>query len=197
MAVVATLADLRVWMGLGVDTTLDAQLQTVLEGVDAAFAEFMRRTLLLQRQTEVVPRTRAFQRTISLRHAPVSTVISVHADPTRTWAASTLVPVTEYSLQSDAGLLSFDGYELPDGRNLVRVVYDGGMASDAADFKARHPDLHQAALVQAQHEYQRRKTPGTTTEIAQGANKVFTGPLALLPYAVERLTPYRRLRLGG
>lgn len=194
MAFVAELTDVKTWMAIAPsETALDAALTTLLESVDAAFETYVGRELRITRRTELIPRVRGGT-LISLRHPPIISVQSVHVDEERLWTSSTLVDPTDYTVLSEQGQIAFE-FELPKGYQVVRVVYDGGLASDAADFKTRHPRIHHMALQQVQYEYQRRNTAGASSEVAMGASKVHTAQVKLLDVVKEALAPHRIVRV--
>ena len=193
MAAVCTdLTRLKAWMGV-TDTTIDGQLQTIIDGVDRAFETYLARPLVVTRRTEVIPRIRHLQRVVTMRTAPIATVISVRLDLTRVFT-DTPMDASDYVVLAAEGQIYFDA-PLPDGIGVLQVVYDAGMGADVTDLVTRYPDIHRLAQVQCQFEYQRRKTPGTTNEVAQGGTKTFSGPMKLLDAVIEGLTPYRRRRL--
>lgn len=197
MAVIATLDDLKTWLAIASsEVSIDENLQTLLDGVDQAFRDFMGRELLISRRIETVSRTRRFQRRLTLRNAPITSVVSVNADLARTFGASTVIASSTYVVFGDQGVIVFDD-DLPEGAGVVRVTYDAGLASDATDFQSKYPRLHQLALQQAQYEYQRRNSAGASSDVAQGASKVWTGQVQLLNVVKDALSPYRRVRLGG
>lgn len=192
MTTVLDVDTLKAWMGI-TDTTVDAQLATIVAGVDKAFETYLGRSLLVSRRTEYPGRVRRFAKSITLEAAPIVSITSIRLSETRDWTVDPLAS-TSYSIAAEQGVVYFD-VDLPEGVNTVQIVYDGGMGSDVTDFISKFPDVHVAALFQAQFEYQRRKTAGASSETAQGGTKVFTGQAQLLDITKERLAPYRRIRL--
>lgn len=191
MAVVADLASVQAWMGSN-DAALTAALTTILNGVDQAFEQYMMRPLLTQQRTDY-PKTRRFQRLVTLSAAPTVSVASVIVDEDRVFTGVAPLDASAYAVRADPGQIWFDD-ELPDGVNVVQIVHTSGMASDVASFIQKWPSLHEAALYQIQFEYQRRKTAGAVTEVSQGATKTFHGQVQLLDMVKQRLDPFRRIR---
>lgn len=193
--IVTSLVEVKEWLGGSPSSGLDDRLQQLIDSVQAGFEVELGRTVLSGTQTMVVPRVRAFQRQLTLRHAPVTAITSVKYAADRDFASATAMASTSYSIDGATGVLYFDT-DLTEGYRTTQVVYEGGMAANLAAFQAAYPDLHHAATEQVAWEYRRRKTPGANSESAQGANTTWTGELRLLKHVTDQLRRYtRRLRL--
>lgn len=149
-----TIQRVRARLGKSTDTD-DALLGQIIDGVSAAAEAFM------GRGAEYVSRTEYHnadwhQRRVALRHFGRVTVTTVHNDPERTYGASALVDATDYVVDQETGIITFD-YELSPGAQAVKVVYLGGMGEDAERMvTSGFADVVDACTIQAAFMFQRR-----------------------------------------
>jgi hypothetical protein len=199
-AVVTDLVSLKAWMDAGSGKTLssdlDAALTEAIEATENAFEQVMRRPLLEEARVEIIKRTRRFQKRITLASAPVASITSVEYDSSGVFTSPTTVPATDYLAINDEGVLRMrEGDSWTEGIGVYRVTYTGGMGADVAAFGAAFPDIRHAAHLQIAYEWQRKRTPGSTTSSGRGGTKTFEGQLSLLKVVKEIIGKYKRLRI--
>jgi len=142
------------------------------------------------------------QRLVWLRGWPVDTGSSfaLYVDRLRAFGTETLVPAADYYLDAEDGSVRFDFFNPSSGPGVVKVVYTGGMAVDAAGIISAYPDL--ARIVDAQVvACWRARTNPAGTKAPRGGRGGSSAPeeepgLILLP-PWERLRPFARYRMGG
>ena len=194
MATLTDLASVKAWMGR-TDSEADAQLTELIVSVEKAIERHLGRPVLVASRTEVVARTRQFERSFRLEANPVSSITSVKIDTSRDFTSATATDPTSYTFDPESGMVWFD-FDLPEGRRHIEVVYSGGLAADVTTIKSSYPDLHHAANLQVGHEHQRRNTPGSTADRNQGASATFTGQVQLLKLVRQLIGPYCRAQIA-
>ncbi len=199
-SIITDVASLKAWMNAGssasLSSDLDTPLQEVIDATQLAFEAFMRRPIEYKARVEVIKRVRRFQKRIHLVAAPVSVVTLVeYASDGDFSAASTVSASTYYVADAEGVLWRRDGDSWEQGLGVYRVTYTAGMGTDMASFASAYPDIQHAAHLQCAYEWQRKRTPGSTTSSGRGGTKTFEGQLSLLKRVQELIGPYRRLRL--
>jgi len=191
MTILTDLTSVKAWLKK-TDAENDDQLTELIGSVCHACEAYLGRPLERISRTELVPRVRQFERSFRLRANPVTVITSVKVATDGDFASATALDAETYAQSDlDSGTLHFN-FDLQEGRNHIQVVYTGGIAPDIATIKTTHPDLHHAANLQIGHEWQRRNTPGSSSDRTTGASKTFVGEVALLKRVRELLDPHAR-----
>ena len=127
---------------------------------------------------------------VQLRVIPANTITSIHVDVDRSYDSDSLVASSDYTLDSDLGLVVLntdsDQGSFTTGYRSVKIIYTAGFTSI--------PDgIIHACGVQVAHWYANRDTIGKP-KINQAGSSIDVQSLALLPEVRQALAPYR---LGG
>jgi len=87
--------------------------------------------------------------TLIFLNYPVTALTSIHDDVSRSFAGSSLIPVSDYVLDGTSGILRFlNGRVSSEGRANIKVVGTVGLATIPAD-------LREAVLLICEHTYRR------------------------------------------
>ena len=124
---------------------------------------------------------------LQLRIIPANTITSVYVDADRLYPASTLVAASDYTLDSDLGLLIL-------GTDSSQGAFDKGFRSVKVTYTAGFTSIPDAIVhacgVQVSHWYRNRDNIGFSNVSQQGGS-VAVADLALLPAVKAALSPYR------
>jgi hypothetical protein len=204
----ATVSDIKA--RLGVVSTYTADDAVYLEILKAVSAE-MAGPAGAGRPLEELERTEYFspERGDSTLWLGVWPVVEIDAVVEASYgdfaSADELTLADDYYLVQDIGELHRVGTWLA-GRRTVKVTYTAGFVpAETAAGQGFSPeagqvlipdDLRSACLVQAIHEFSRRKAPGATGESVQSANVSLGEISGLLPQVKEVCQKYRRVLAG-
>lgn len=208
MVLAATTRDrVKEWLGESDNDELNAQLDQLLAPVSQAIEgpSLLNRKLLAEERTEDIPRIRDWQRTLSLRQAPVdaAAAFTINYDPAADWTTALTVDSTSYVVVHDQGVVhtvSRVPWRYLVGYDYIRITYTAGLAADFDALKAAYPDVVQAATLWVAEIWRRREGLTQTGESlpGKGGQLSFSKALAHPPEAVRGLLlPYRRLPIRG
>lgn len=126
-----TLAAVKAFKNIEVSTTThDAEIARLILTVDNFVAEYCGRTFEQNVTTTEYHSTTWGQRTLLLRRPPIASIASLYDDPTRVYAASSLMAATYYVIDdANAGILRLDGASFGQGIQNVKITYSGGFAT--------------------------------------------------------------------
>lgn len=175
--------------GIPTDKAHGGLLSEMITAVSARVEQSMRRHVQSTSRT-VVYDVQPGQRMVQLFGYPVSSVTTVHHDLDRDFASDSLVDSDNYSVDSRTGALWLD-YEYAPGRQILQVVYTGGMAATTAAFIAAFPDVTQAVTMQVVEEYRRRNAHGANSVAVAGDSVSFVGDVQMLPLVTQVIERHR------
>lgn len=133
-----------------------------------------------------------YQKSLTLRCAPVASITSIHDDVDWTFGSDSLISSTDYRLDSVNGQVYFKT-DLVGGPQSVQVIYTGGLGTDYSDVIANgFEDLVLAVDQQIVYEYKRRDTEDLNSYSDAAGNVSVAAPLTWLPHVREVLDRYRR-----
>jgi len=158
-----------------------------------SFQTYLNRETLAAAQTEYFTVTDG--RMFDLKAYPVTSVTSVYNDSSRVWDTGE-IDSTAYYLNTETGVITFDGVGLVPGPGVLRVIYAGGMAADAASFIVAFPDIADACDMQVIAHYQRRSQLSAQGVSVGGGNVSYTSAIKLLPGVMAVLGKYRRMAIA-
>lgn len=195
MLYIVTLAQMKLELGI-TDPEMDAQVTSLLEGIQGAFASHCRRTFLYSSSIEQI--FDGGEVWLLARAFPIDFVASIDVDEDQSWTADSLLASTDYRISKPRGRISYgvDNEAWPDGVQNIRVVYSGGLVqadgSAAPGAEAEHVDsLRRAVRMQAAFEFRNRLSLGNQSVSAQGTS-VSLAPAKLLPEVQEILANLQR-----
>ncbi len=160
-----------------------------------SFESYLHRTVLAASDVTEYFDVAWGQTVFALKAYPVTDVTSIYNDTSREWTAGDL-DTDQYHLDTEHGLLTVDKISLVAGVAALRVIYDGGMAADAAAFIAAFPEIADACDMQVIAHFQRRSHLGAQAVSSGSGNVSHAGPLKILPEVKATLGKYRRLILA-
>lgn len=167
-----------------------ALLADLIPGVSARMEEYLGRVAQSGSRVEYYDAEPGLVR-ILLDAYPISSVTDLRYDPVRAYDASSVVSSSEYAVDLDRGIVTFDpGQRWQVAPRAIRVSYSGGMAANTNAFIAAFPALAHAADLQTANLIQRRLALGTSSIYSGG--KAFAGGYELLPEVTAILDLYRR-----
>lgn len=182
----------------GTKITSGGDAETLLSALialySASFERFMNRTVLAGATTEyfnVEPGQRVFQ----LAAYPVTDVTSVYHDTSREWTSGE-IDSDNYYLDTTTGLMTIDGHGLYPGAGVLRAIYTGGMAANAAAFVVAFPEVAGAMDLQIVYHYGRVRALGATSVSGKDGSVTREGALDLLPTVKSALMAHRRMIVG-
>lgn len=138
------------------DASQMALAVSLIAKVSARAERYLDRGVQVTARTEIFDVYRAMT-SVQLRAWP-GTITTVHNDPARQYAASSLIASTDYYLKAN-GRLQFD-FDLIPGPGALKVVHSCGLAADEAAFVAAYPDIADQLAKQVAWEIKRAKTIG-------------------------------------
>lgn len=192
----ATLIELKAELGIE-DVRDDAILAQHAEGLQGRFEAHLNRFLL--RAENAVELFDGGAPALLLSRFPVESVASVYVSADQTWDATTLLEADDYRLSAERGRLYYgtSGVDRwPAGVANVRVAWTGGyvaVGTPAASGQFAMPAaLSGAFRLQFGFEWRNRKTLGTQSFGAQGAN-VSLAPAKFLAAVEDALSSFRRI----
>lgn len=166
----------RVKLRLGLEST-DTEQDTLLSiMVTRASADAER---IMNRDAQAVSRTKAFDvshgmLSLSLPAYPITTMTSVHNDVDRAFGSETLVATADYVSEAESGVIWFEIGLIP-GRQVMQVIWLGGMGTTSSDFIINYPDVADAVDQRVCQLWQRRNEVGLqSVASAQGNVSVLT-----------------------
>lgn len=171
-------------------TDQDTLIAQVISGVSE------RAAVEMGRHTESTARTETynvddFQTTVALPgFGGALSVSTIHNDSEWTFAASSLVSSSDYIVNVETGVVTFN-FTLTRGRQALRVVYTGGMATSAANFITAYPGIAQAVDSQVVFELKRGQNPDVASYSDVSGNVNFVTPFDWLPGVRRVLQAYR------
>ena len=175
------------------DGKAEAQIARLVTLYSNSFKTYLNRETLAAAQTEYFTVTDG--RMFDLKAYPVTSVTSVYNDSSRVWDTGE-IDSTAYYLNTETGVITFDGVGLVPGPGVLRVIYAGGMAADAAAFIAAFPDIADACDMQVIAHYQRRSQLSAQGVSVGGGNVSYTSAIKLLPGVMAVLGKYRRMAIA-
>ncbi len=197
----ATVAQLKDAVGV-TSTEHDTELTRILGDVSSAIEQHLGNRPLIHPGTDVTEDYDGGLFDVQLRRWPIpdAQAVTVKVAVDRDFASATdLVVDEDYYLDRAMGVIS----RLPDrtcwesGRGVIRVTYAGGYADPNADptpagVATLPGHIRQAALLQAAHEWDRKRKPGASSEGMAGGSVGWVGQVALLKGVGEMLVTEKR-----
>ncbi len=179
-----SLANIKAFMEFDTQlgTTYDALLTTLIQGTSEYFQTYTGRLF------ESAARTVYFDggRRIYLLNAfPISS----STVPVITVNGESQVENDDYYVDYDNGLIEF-AYKIPSGQKIVKIIYTGGYTSTDS-VVAVPSDLKLALTWQVVEEFNRRKSPGSSSISMPDGSRSYTGALELLPQVKDTLDRYK------
>ena len=150
----------------------DALLATMITDISARLAGELCGRLLLTQARTLQFNVRPGQRTFQLPAFPVTNgeAFTVVNDYERVFSG-TAIAATEYYIQEDIGVLTFET-GLEQGVGALRVTFTAGVGATASAVETAYPALADAVKRQVVYEFERKENLGQTTQIlAQGATQ--------------------------
>lgn len=175
--------------GVATDKAHGGLLSEMITAISARVEQSMRRHVQSTSRT-VVYDVQPGQRMVQLFGYPVTSVTTVHHDLDRDFASDSLIDSDNYSVDSRTGALWLD-YEYAPDRQILQVVYTGGMAATTAAFIAAFPDVTQAVTMQVVEEYRRRNAHGANSVAVAGDSVSFVGDVQMLPLVTQVIERHR------
>jgi len=176
------------------DSDVDDLLTVLIADYSASFERYLGRQVLVGATTEYFD-VEPGQRVFFLVGYPVGSVTSVYHDTSRVWTSGEIAS-TAYYLDTSTGYLNIDGAGLFPGPGVLRVIYSGGMAANAAAFIVAFPDISHALDIQVAYHYSRTTSLGATSVSGRDGSVTNEGALNLLPTVRAALNGHRRLIVG-
>jgi len=170
-----TLSELKTYLRI-TDTEDDTLLQNLIDETEAQIKKYVNNAI--EEQTDITEyfNIDSYQKEIILQYFPVSNV-SVYEDDTL------LDSDTEYTLDSDAGIIQkYYGY-FSKGIKTVKVIYTAGYSTIPDDIKL-------AVKIQSAFYYQRKDQIGISGQSLEGSINM-TEKYGLLDSVKEMLNYYR------
>lgn len=125
------------------------------------------------------------QKELFLKNYPVNSVASIYDDPDRTFDSLSLIAATDYAVESLTGIVYLD-IQLSEGRQSVKVAYNGGYATIPSD-------LEHAAILMITAEFLDSRTDVNTPD---GVSEKERRTDSVRKQAKEIYEKYRRIPNG-
>ena len=182
------LADVKSLLGI-TSNDYDTELGLLISAVSKEAEQFMGRALETGSYTEIFD-VFPGQLVFALKAYPVSSITSVKNDPTWDWDNADDMETDDYITNDELGIVTFYTNTLTHGRQALRIVYTGGVASDTSSFKTAMPDVSHAVARQVIYYWNTRKRLG------QVASTTLSGQTLEIVAGVEWLPEVRRTLLS-
>lgn len=129
MAFIDKDTDVKPEMNMAVaDTGKDDKLDLLVLAVLSLWDELTDRTWASTTQTEYYS-SDGNTKEIYLKNYPVVSITTIHDDPDWEWNSDDLIASTDYTFDTNTGVVYLDGPFLK-GRNSIRVIYVAGYSDD-------------------------------------------------------------------
>jgi uncharacterized phiE125 gp8 family phage protein len=122
----------------------DDIVQELMDAIVSTFTEETGCNLEAQEFTEYHDGDDGRKTLIYLRNRPVSAIASLHDSYDHVWDSVSLIPTTDYFLDSDIGRIVCDG-EFGSGKGNLRIVYTAGYTSATLPNNIKHIFFRQIA----------------------------------------------------
>lgn len=186
-----TKEDLKARIGID-DSTDNAVIDEIIAIVSAKVEKYLGRSALTTTYTEYF-NVGVGSACFPLKAFPVTSITTVHNDIDWSFAATTLVDATNYTVDTSSGLLYVEPDCLICGFRALKVVYVGGMADTTSSFKTSYPDVYDAALLQVAYQYQTRKQIGAQSINSITGGVTWVGDVEFLSSVKATLDRHKRL----
>lgn len=130
MADLTTRAAVKTYLGITV-TTWDAILDVLVTQASKAIERYCYRVFAAASYTEYYNGNN--NQRLCLRQYPVNSITSIHDDTDREFAAVDLIATTDYTFDTNSGIVYFDGVTLTKGLRNIKVVYNAGYSTIPED----------------------------------------------------------------
>lgn len=180
-----SLSMVQLFSGLATsDTTWTAELESAIDGASWYLNTETKRELKARTQTEYLDGDGSNQ--IFLKHRPVNSIITIHSDPDRGYATSTLVSSSDYVLYGAQGRVVFTNTSVATGEQVLKVVYSGG-------FSTVPHDLEEAAIELAvvRYKWVKDQRQGIASTSNEGGSRSYylSGASDFVKAVIERYRP--------
>jgi hypothetical protein len=195
MLYILTLEEMKDALGIK-DADDDAQVTTLLEGLQGRFDQECNRRFLYASSTEEL--FDGGQQWLLVRAYPIDAVASIHVDEDQEWDEGTLLDADDYRINKPRGRIVYGTgeYFWPIGFQHIRAIYSGGLIKD--DFSAAPgadtaeiESLRRAARIQANFEWRNRQNLGASNVSVAGVSLALA-KAELLPEVKAILNGLRR-----
>ena len=181
-------ADLKAYLQI-TGSTKDSILASIKASVEAFVKQYTGRPLLVASYTEYYDGDGGS--VLRVANRPITAITSIYSDPSRLYAASSLIPSTDYATDDaqdwNAGLITLKDYTFLSGRKATKITYSAGYSTIPADL------AHAVKLICAkEYTVHDKRLSGTISQ--QVGDMTLTMDVEAFPKnALAILDRYRRL----
>ena len=125
---------LKAFLGIAeADAQFDERLEQAIDGASWTLNTETSRLLKSRTLTEYYDGDGGTK--LYLDQRPINSITSIHSDPTRAWAADSLIASTAYQVYGDEGYVVFTDTSVDVGHRVIRVIYVAGYSTVPYDLR--------------------------------------------------------------